>query len=361
MTTPRTAGRLLCTMLVAFGVVALSPSAATAAAVTAAGSTGSGSATSLAGRAMYRAPSPSSSRTPSASSTPKTGIHSLTVTGPGLRRPLTFRQDHQTSQYNAMLAEVTWMDGRPGDFIDTSPTDLGPDYTVTLLTDGKPTATYDLFPDVPGGPRAHRQATDTMDEAWFFAPVDMANALASVGVKIPAGQTAATAGFTQPTIATVAPRAHLTTLLRESRTAVILAGIGAAAILFLLGFAARRSRVLDRRATTPPAIARLQSMKARAASGGGATLRRAAPVPGRSLPELRRPDRPTNIARTARPADPSGRVTGQAHIPAASAVVAEPTSEGTGARPVPPADAGTSVATTGPIPPAPRASAEPID
>lgn len=300
MTTPRIAGRLLGTLLV--GVCALT----------------FGFATAAAAASPYRAPRPSSSAL--ATPTSKADVKSVTITGPGLRKPLTFRQDKQNAQYTVILSEVTWMDGRTGDVIETTDVDLGPDYTVTLLTNGKATVTYDLFPQVHGGPRAHRQATSDSPEAWFFAPVDMASKLALLGVRIPVGSMTGASAFTQPAVPTTAPASHLSDLARQSRIALALAVLAAIVILFLLAYVARRSRDEDRRTAGPSALARLAAARARA--GRVAAPRTTTPrttAPRAPAPPARRSAAPhPPSTRAPKPTVATARGVGVARVPVAT-------------------------------------------
>jgi hypothetical protein len=223
--------------------------------------------------AAAAAPSP----TPSPAKPASTATTS--ISGPTLKHALTFRQDKQPAQYAQLLTEVSWMDGRSGDIIRAAPTNLGPHFVVTTTVGSKVTGRYDLYPEVSGGPRAHRQGVGSVKEAWFYAPVDMASTLASIGVAMPTSAPTAEL-FVKPTVAATSLKHSLSTIARESVTALALAALGCVAILILLAFAARRSHSVDRRHTLPPAIGRLASVKAKAATGRGAVLRGATPPGG---------------------------------------------------------------------------------
>lgn len=218
---------------------------------------------------------------PTPSPAKPTSTVAISISGPTLKHALTFRQDKQPVQYAQLLTEVSWMDGRSGDIIKAAPTNLGPHFVVTTTSGSKVTGKYDLYPEVSGGPRAHRQALGSAKEAWFYAPVDMASTLASIGVAMPTSAPTAQL-FVKPTVAATSLKHSLSTIARESVTALALAALGCVAILILLAFAARRSHSVDRRRTLPPAIGRLASVKAKAAGGRGAVLRGATP-PGSAV------------------------------------------------------------------------------
>lgn len=199
----------------------------------------------------------------------------VSISGANLRHALTFRQSKQPAQYAQLLAEVSWMDDRAADIIPSRPPNLGPHYLVVAQNGSKTTGKYDLYPEVPGGPLAHRQALGSAPAAWFYAPIDMASALASLGVSMPTAAATDTA-LAHPAVATTALKQSLTSIAKESVTALGLAALGCVAILILLGFAARRSHAVDRRRTMSPAMGRLAEVSARAAQGRGAVRRGAA-------------------------------------------------------------------------------------
>src|SRR5262249_51271349 len=143
-------------------------------------------------------PSPTPTKPPPA---PKL---TLTVTGPGLSEPLNVSRADDQQLYDKFAAQVSWMENSPPNVMPSAPVELGPDYTITLFSTGRKTVVYDLYPLVPGGPRAHRSATANKQAAWYYGPINMAASLELLGVSIPTATT--TAGIaTPPPVASSAP------------------------------------------------------------------------------------------------------------------------------------------------------------
>src|SRR6185369_9835137 len=266
-------------------------------------------------------------------------IRSISVTGPANPKPITFRADKQPDEYNALFNEVSWMDGTSPDIFSATPSNLGPHYVVTRFQGSKVVARYDLYPDVPGGPRAHRQAVGGATSAWFFAPIDMSATLAAVGVKLPSS--VVTDGVFSNKPKSTPLMKSISGIFRQSVTALALTGLGCLAILILLGAAARRSRAVDRRRTLPPAMARLNTVKAKAAAGPGAAVRPA--IPGARRPsQMARPfatrlaalRRGTAVPDAVAPVSPPGVVRATAPVAVARAGIlpAPRTSTGTRAK-----------------------------
>ena len=155
---------------------------------------------------------------------------------------------------------VSWMDGQPGNIISTTPSDLGPDYTVKLSTGGKVTKIYDLYPLCPGGARAYR--TDGGHRRHLVLRPEQPGRLAHRARRTgdpghrPAGCRHAPRG-----------RGHAGLgpgdVMRDSRGALLLAGFAAALVLLLLALAARYSRRSERQRTAPAAVTRLAAATAR--------------------------------------------------------------------------------------------------
>ena len=108
----------------------------------------------------------------------------------------------------------------------------------------------------------------------------MSATLAAVGVKLPSS--VVTDGVFSNKPKSTPLMKSISGIFRQSVTALALTGLGCLAILILLGAAARRSRAVDRRRTLPPAMARLNTVKAKAAAGPGAAVRPA--IPGARRP-----------------------------------------------------------------------------
>jgi hypothetical protein len=112
---------------------------------------------------------------------------SITIKGTGLPQPITVRAKDQQELFNALLRQVSWMNSLPGDPISPDPTKLGPAYTFTVFVGTAPSAIYELYPQAPGGPRAHRPAAQPagkVADEWFYASVSMPDTLSAAGVPL---------------------------------------------------------------------------------------------------------------------------------------------------------------------------------
>ena len=81
--------------------------------------------------------------------------NAISVKGPGLPQTLTVRASAQPDLFAALLRQVSWMAGQAGDPIQPDPTKLGPAYSLTVYIGTAAVQVYDLYPQAPGGPRAH--------------------------------------------------------------------------------------------------------------------------------------------------------------------------------------------------------------
>jgi hypothetical protein len=113
--------------------------------------------------------------------------NTISIKGTGLSQAISVPAPAQPDLFAALLRQVSWMAGQAGDPIQPDPTKLGPGYTLTVYVGTAASAVYDLYPQAPGGPRAHRpaaQPTGTTTEAWFYASVAMPDMLAAAGVPL---------------------------------------------------------------------------------------------------------------------------------------------------------------------------------
>jgi hypothetical protein len=111
----------------------------------------------------------------------------IAIKGPGLPQALTVRASAQPDLFAALLRQVSWMAGQAGDPIQPDPTKLGPAYSLTVYVGAAAAQVYDLYPQAPGGPRAHRPAAQPggpTTEAWFYASVAMPDMLSAAGVPL---------------------------------------------------------------------------------------------------------------------------------------------------------------------------------
>jgi hypothetical protein len=130
--------------------------------------------------------------------------NSLTIVGEGISAPITIRADTRPDLYTAVLRQVNWMAGRPGDFTKPNLKTLGPKYTITLFNKGVAAQVCDVYPEAAGGPRAHWPKTQPRGksaEAWFYATVTLPGVLRAAGVPLPepsASGQAAGMGYEDP-------------------------------------------------------------------------------------------------------------------------------------------------------------------
>ncbi len=111
----------------------------------------------------------------------------IEIKGAGLARPVNVRSKDQSELFNALLRQVSWMATQSGDPISPDPTKLGPMYTLTVFVGTAAAQVYEMYPQAPGGPRAHRppdQPSGKVGEAWFYASVAMPDTLAAAGVPL---------------------------------------------------------------------------------------------------------------------------------------------------------------------------------
>src|SRR5215467_8208017 len=59
---------------------------------------------------------------------------SASISGPGIRGTMSFTKSKDPAQYNQLVSMTSWMDGQPGNIIATTPSNIGPEYTVKLTT-----------------------------------------------------------------------------------------------------------------------------------------------------------------------------------------------------------------------------------
>ncbi|HEY9483259.1 MAG TPA: hypothetical protein VIR00_09870, partial [Micromonosporaceae bacterium] len=166
----------------------------------------------------------------------KPPTQTITITGPDVSPPIVIRSTEDPTLYAQVRAQVSWMKSATGNVMPSTPTQLGPHYTVTLTIGTTKTAVYDLYPLVATGPRAHRAAIGSQKAAWFFAPISMASALEAAGVTFPTSPASGQAA--PPTVATSAPTTSFSKIMAQSKIALGLAAVAAAAVLVMLALAA---------------------------------------------------------------------------------------------------------------------------
>jgi hypothetical protein len=178
---------------------------------------------------------------------------SLTITGTGLSSPITVKSSADPNMFTTLLRQVSWMGSDPGNISSIDPKTLGAKYTITVYTKGSPVQICDVYPLAPGGPRGHRpkaQPKKTVTEAWFYATVNLPEALRAAGVPLTQPSVSGAAGgaaYQDPSLGL--KTAEPFSLSREFRQArwAFLGTVGTAVgILALLFLAALRSKKAQR-------------------------------------------------------------------------------------------------------------------
>ena len=109
------------------------------------------------------------------------------ITGDGLTEPLRLRADTQPAYVLAVLDQVNWL-GRTGSRTGPAPANLGPKYTVVVLSGNVPKQTFDLYPLAKGGPRVYRPAKQPdrrkTNAGWFLGRLTMSETLRTAGVPL---------------------------------------------------------------------------------------------------------------------------------------------------------------------------------
>jgi hypothetical protein len=185
--------------------------------------------------------------------------NSLTIGGAGLKKPIAVHASRQQDLFNLLMRQVGWMAGQAGDPINPDPSTLGPKYTLTVYVNSAASQLYELYPQAPGGPRAHRPAAQpkgAVRDAWFYASVAMPDVLMAAGVPLPGPGTSGAVqgmviedpgGFAQAQATSEAPSLGIGTTLRDQGRTLLLWLATPFVVLLLLFAAARRSRSYARR------------------------------------------------------------------------------------------------------------------
>lgn len=118
---------------------------------------------------------------------PKLPPAGVDITGDRLDQPLQLRGDSRPAEVNAVIDQVKWL-GQTGQPRGPVAKDLGPKYTVVVLSGGNPAKTYDLYPLAKGGPRVYRPAKQPdlskPRAGWFYGRLNMSETLRGVGVPL---------------------------------------------------------------------------------------------------------------------------------------------------------------------------------
>lgn len=189
------------------------------------------------------------------------GATSVSISGPGLARVLTVHAGDDLRLFTRLLSEVDWLAAGSGTAPTPAGPTLGPSYQLTVLIGDVADQSYQIFPLAVGGPRVFRPAEQPQRsgaDAWFYGRVSMPDTLRDAGVPLSGrGADGALGGGLLPARAApgqfptveTPPETGIGYVLREWLRAVLLVGLGALGLLFLLGaLAALGHRRADRRA-----------------------------------------------------------------------------------------------------------------
>jgi hypothetical protein len=177
---------------------------------------------------------------PKASTTPTT----VTVVGKGITGKLTVQAADQPGIFNQLLSEVNWLATTKPQTTAPKADKLGVKYTMTILIKDKPTATYDLYPEASGGPRAHRPAKQPngrkVVDGWFYGRLTMSESLRISGVPLAAKPDDVSGGIggglgAETVQDTSDPSAGINDFLGQLRQLFLLNG--AVVVVILLGLA----------------------------------------------------------------------------------------------------------------------------
>ncbi|MER7456355.1 hypothetical protein [Micromonospora sp. NPDC126480] len=122
-----------------------------------------------------------------AKAAPKPPPAGVDITGEGLDEPLRLRANVHPAEVVAIIDQVNFL-GRTAQTTGPRKTDLGPKYTVVVLSGETPKQRYDLYPKAIGGPRVYRPAKQPDSRkttaGWFFGRLSMSETLRTVGVPL---------------------------------------------------------------------------------------------------------------------------------------------------------------------------------
>ena len=132
------------------------------------------------GAPAFAAAGPSPSPSPSI-------VHFVEITGEGLANPIVLSSDKHAQRQDAMRREVQWLVDKGSVTGPLPPEQLGPKYTVVLLTMGQATDRFEVYPSAQGGPRVFRPADQPgrkVAEGWFYGRLSLSTSLLSAGVPL---------------------------------------------------------------------------------------------------------------------------------------------------------------------------------
>lgn len=129
---------------------------------------------------------PAVAAAPSPSPSPQI-VKFVEISGEGLPSALMLSSDKHAQRQDAMRREVEWLAAKAPVTGPLPPEQLGPKYTVVLLTMGQPTDRFEVYPLALGGPRVFRPADQPgrqVAEGWFYGRLSLPTSLLSAGVPL---------------------------------------------------------------------------------------------------------------------------------------------------------------------------------
>lgn len=115
-------------------------------------------------------------------------VRTIEISGEGLEAPVKITSDKDKQRFTAIMTELALLPTQPGVLASPPSERLGAKYTIVIYTDGKPTDTYDLYPQAAGGPRVFRPAAQPdqhpVSEGWFLGRLSLPTTLINVGVPL---------------------------------------------------------------------------------------------------------------------------------------------------------------------------------
>ncbi len=137
--------------------------------------------------ALWGAPAAAAATAPTPSPTAPPIVEFVEITGDALPAPIVLTSERHAQRQEAMRREVQWLAGKTPVTGPLPPEQLGPKYTVTLLTMGQATDRFEVYPLAVGGPRVFRpkdQPGRQVGEGWFFGRLTLPTSMLSAGVPL---------------------------------------------------------------------------------------------------------------------------------------------------------------------------------
>jgi hypothetical protein len=164
----------------------------------------------------------------------------ITIVSSDLDGKIQVEQSSQGQLFSALLTEVSWLANATPQTTAPASKNLGPKYTVTVMSKGAALQTYDLYPKAGGGPRAHRpakQPSGKVTDGWFYGRLTMPESLQAAGAPLNAKPDVVTGGLGGGTgedvrAAEIDPVAGVNSFLQQMQRLFLLNGAVLVVVLF---------------------------------------------------------------------------------------------------------------------------------